>query len=259
MCGAGLIIVSIAAFRNATSPEQGMDRALLRTLESTDVKGISKLFSIPFELLVACKDAIVSVLLFPFRLVTASLGRLGRAGIASLDMIHSWVQWIVHLPAKFAHSLLGVLGNGLKSVSGGITEQSRRIAAALSASFLGAFIRNLGEASVSASAAIQATLSSINLATSNGVSSVDSFFKSIMKVFTEALSRTTASWKATETTIASGISALEKFKSQTVRGVSDSYDALNHVAESFAFFLENLIASLSVQFGGSTTRGRPRI
>ena len=78
LVGVGSILVSIAAFRKfMASPEQGLDDALLRTLESTDSKAISKLLSIPVDILMAFKNAILSVLKFPLQLVTPFLERLG--------------------------------------------------------------------------------------------------------------------------------------------------------------------------------------
>ena len=273
-----------------------MDKALLRTLESTNVKGISKVLSMPLEWLIACKNAIISVLLSPFRLAAASLSRLGHAGNTVVSMFQRWVEWIANLPSQLVHSLSGVFQDGLRAVSAGFTGRSRQISAALSASFLGGFMRNVTEAFTSASTAILATLTSStqistalsasflgdfmrnvtealtsastailatlassNLAASNAASSVERFWKNIMEVFTETLSRTVSTLKATETTIATGISALEKFRCQTVRGVSDSYDTLNRLAESLGFFLEDLITSLVAKFGGTTNLGRRRI
>ena len=140
--GGALIIISISALRNVASPEQGMDRALMETMESTGVKGLSKLLSIPFELLTACKNAIVSVLLFPFRLVTSTLARLGHAGNSTVDMIHRWVQWVANLPAQLFHSLVGVLGDRWHAVTNKLSDRSHQAMVALSASFLRSFFRN---------------------------------------------------------------------------------------------------------------------
>jgi hypothetical protein len=259
MLGAGLIVLSVAAFRNASSPEPGA--LLLRTLESTDVRGISRLLSIPYEMLVSCKDAIAWVLLLPVRAVTGSLARVGRAGTATLDVLHRCILWIVHLPVQLVHSFLGRVADGLRRISGGLEQQSEQVWAALSASFLGALVRNLAETLGITTAAIQGALSSIRLfvASKFGVASMDRVVKSLFELLVQAYAKVTsaAGWvNARTSTIAGGLFVLEEVGDRTIRRVSNGYDHLNRVLESFAFLIEELL--LSLRLGNNSSR-RPRI
>jgi hypothetical protein len=254
MLGAGLIVLSVAAFRNASSPEPGVDGALLRTLESTDVQGISRLLSIPSEMLIACEDAIAWVLLLPVRAVTGSLARAGRAGKATLDVLHRCLLWMVHLPVQAVRSFLGAVVDGLQRVSGRLAQQSEHVLAALSASFLGALVRNIAEILGVTTAAIQGALSSIRLATSNGVASMDRVVKSLVELFVQAYAKTSAGWVNAKTSITGGLYVLEGVGDRTTRHVSNGYDHLNRLLESFALFIEELL--LSLRLGNSS---RPKI
>jgi hypothetical protein len=313
--GAGLIVVSVVSFRNATSPDtQAMERALLSTLESTDARSLSKLLCLPLDMLMACKDAIVWAVLLPVRLLTGSLNRLGRAGNTTVDAINHLIQWMGHLPVQLVQSLLGVLGNGVSAISGRLADQSRQIAKLLSDSFLGAFFQSLAETFVGTFGTFQSTWDSMNLVAANGAFAVEGFLNSILELMTDTFAKTTAEWtafhmalegatahmqgtwesmniasangafaveaflnrivvlltgalakttsrgRAIHATLRGGPTALERFRNETMQSLSDRYDSLNRSAEALAFFIEVIVAKLSARLHGSSiSKGRPTI
>jgi hypothetical protein len=172
LLGAGLIVLSVAAFRNANAPEAQLDRALsatLSTLESGGIQSIiSKLLAIPFQVLSVCKDAIVNVITFPFRLVWQVIAAVGRAGGTTEKALTNVARWIASLPSTIAQSLSRLVTRGAQTILSRLSDRSRRtweaLAASISASMVGGFARDIASGVSKAHLAMLSAFASLGMA-----------------------------------------------------------------------------------------------
>lgn len=106
LTGIGLIFVSIAAFRNINqTPSDAADRAFFDTVEEVASR-LMRIVLLPIDFLVACKDALISLVLFPFRLVSSTISKAGKLGQTLLGAARDWIAWLLYLPAQLLSSLL---------------------------------------------------------------------------------------------------------------------------------------------------------
>ena len=120
--GLGLISVSILAFRNAhRGPNEApiSDEAIIKAIE-TQSSRLYKILNFPIDFLTACKDAIVSVLLAPFRFVSKGLSRFSKVGEGLAEAIQRWVEWFLGLPQQLWSSILISLGSISKSAQSAV-------------------------------------------------------------------------------------------------------------------------------------------
>ena len=133
--GAGLIVLSVAAFRNANATEEQMDRAMSATMSMIESGNVlSKIASIPFQILTACKDAVVYVVTFPHRLLTRVLTVIGQTGTATKDTVNNAIRWFINLPGGVAKYILNLLRQGSNAILGRISDKSRQTWSAISTS-----------------------------------------------------------------------------------------------------------------------------
>uniref|UniRef100_A0A7S4EH49 Uncharacterized protein n=1 Tax=Pseudo-nitzschia australis TaxID=44445 RepID=A0A7S4EH49_9STRA len=106
LTGIGLIFVSVAAFRNVNqTPSDAADRAFLNAIERYTTR-MTKLLFFPLDFLVACKDALVGIVLFPFRFVSSGVTRANQFGKGLFGAARHWFLWLIHLPFELLSSLL---------------------------------------------------------------------------------------------------------------------------------------------------------
>ena len=137
--GLGLISVSILAFRNAhRAPNEApiADEAIIRAIE-TQGSRLYKIINLPIDFLIACKDAIVSVFLFPFRFVSKGLSQFRKVGESFVGAIQQWFEWLFSLPKHLWSSIMISLGSLSKSLQSAIQIQQNALMDRLRRSSLG--------------------------------------------------------------------------------------------------------------------------
>ena len=212
--GAGLIVFSVAAFRNASAPEQEIDRALTATLKSLEsvatTPGFYRILSLPLQFLAACKAAVVSVVMFPFRFVHGSVSTVGRAGGATMQAVSSIILWIAGLPGNLASSLTAFLGRGTRAVSSGVSNRSQRAVGAVSASFLGVFVRSIASSFTYTATIGKAGISSIGIALVQVKGSIESASTASMNFGSSVVAKTSGGFVAvyTATIVKAGVSSI---------------------------------------------------
>lgn len=212
--GAGLIVFSVAAFRNASAPEQEIDRALSATLKSLEnvaaTPGFYRILSLPLQFLAACKAAVLSVVMLPFKFVHGSVSTVGRAGGATMQAVNSIIRWMVGLPGNIASSLTAFLGRGTRAVSSGISSQSQRAVGAVSASFLGVFVRSIASSFTYTATIVKAGVSSIGIALVQAKGSIESASTSTMNFGSSVVAKTSGGLVAlyTATIVKAGVSSI---------------------------------------------------
>lgn len=129
--GVGLIFVSITAFRNVNrTPSESADRAFLNAVEKTTSR-LLKLIFLPVDFLIACKDAMVSIILFPFRIISSGVTRAGKLGQTLLGSTRDWMLWLIYLPAQLLSSLFSGSKHILETMYTNSIEQLNRLGCAV--------------------------------------------------------------------------------------------------------------------------------
>lgn len=124
--GLGLIFVSVTAFRNVNqTPGEAVDRAFFNAVEKTTSQ-LLKIVLLPLDFLITCKDALVSMIMFPFRLISASVSRAGQLGKTLLESAQDWILWLIQLPARFLSSLLSGSEQILRKAYTNLTDRLSR-------------------------------------------------------------------------------------------------------------------------------------
>lgn len=277
IAGAALILLSISAFRNAYISERSIDDTLAVAFQnSADM--ISTILSLPKTLLVACKNAIVSVLLFPFRMVAAGLRRLGAAGNATLDTVNRLLEYMAALPLRFYQALAKTLQHGFQVVVEGTKNHSKQLSTTILASFLGASYRSLVEAWSETLTLLQQALINMKVVTIEASSTVDdalrgtigslqgslsnialtfgktqqSLDQSILDVYDRSYSTTAhflklLSNKVASTTLFQKLEEKEQLvqlKEQAINSLSSSHKSLDRLAANVGYFVEKVLASV---------------
>jgi hypothetical protein len=261
--GAGLIVFSVAAFRNASAPEQEIGRALSATLKSLEnvaaTPGFYKFLSLPLQFLTACKAAVISVVMFPFKFVHGSVSTVGRAGGAIMQAVNSIIRWIVGLPGNLANSLTAFLGRGTRAMSSGLSNRSQRAVDAVSVSFLGIFVRSIASSFAYTATIVKAGVSSIGLALVQVKGSIESASTATMNFGSTVVAKTSGGFVAVETGLAAvetGLAGaalvLGKTGGRVSKGLSGGISGLNGMGDKVAEFMSKIVASISSPFGGSS-------
>ncbi|VEU36274.1 unnamed protein product [Pseudo-nitzschia multistriata] len=147
LTGVGLIFVSISAFRNlAQTPSDAADRAFLGAIETYTSRLLKVLF-LPLDFLVACKDALVAIALFPFRFLSSSAARAGDLGKALLGAVRDWLFWLVHLPFELLSSVLSASSHALGAAATNLVDKLGGWLRAVGESLFGLPCQRLGELS----------------------------------------------------------------------------------------------------------------
>jgi hypothetical protein len=82
-------------------------------MKAIEVQGsrLYKIMNMPIDFLTACKDAIVSLFLVPFRFVSKWFSRVGKAGESIGSAIQQWIEWLFSLPNQIWSKILNSLGS----------------------------------------------------------------------------------------------------------------------------------------------------
>jgi len=190
--GTGFIFLSISAFRAAYSADQSMDATLAMAMENA-VNTVTKIVTFPHTVAVVLKNAIVSILLFPFRMVAAGLRQLGSAGNATLNAFNKAIDFLTALPFRFYQALVQNLQIGFQALVAGVNHTSERLVEAVSASFVGAFYRSLLESWSNGFVLLQDTIINLKTWHSGASSAVDELVRTALASLQDALSNSVAS------------------------------------------------------------------
>jgi hypothetical protein len=278
LIGASLIIVSISAFRNVYSSDKSMDDNLaLAFYNSAELLG--KIVSLPKHVLVAFKNLLVGIAMFPFRVLAASLSCLGLVGQATVDAVNRMIEWMGNLPFRFWNFLSSATSNASRSISASFQSKSHQLSSSISASFVGVFFRDLVELCAMTLTKVQETYTKSSVQFVKGASFADGLFKTISEralvsanhfirvviniqrsfdqavvdgydrlhkilaiYWYEIVSKTSSS---TLFQIIQQHESLIKLRKLTIQGVSIGYTFSNQVLGEVTSALQNLLAALA--------------
>jgi hypothetical protein len=251
LLGAGLIVLSVAAFRNANAPEAQLDRALsatLSTLESGGIQSIiSKLLAIPFQVLSACKDAIINVIAFPYRFIWKVIAAVGRAGGTTERALTNVVRWIASLPVTIAQSLSRLVARGAQTILSRVSDRSRRtweaLAASISTSIVGMFVRDIASGISKAHVAILSAFSSLGMA----LTSMASLWDQVNNPLNDSA-------LAVESCVLSVIGLVAQAGIRYGKRVWDGATSMNVAGVHLSEYFHNILESLSTSLATMTKR-----
>ena len=133
--------MSLSAFRNANeSSSEKADSAFMKSLEEFSER-LLRLITFPFDFLVACKEAIVNLFMFPFRVASRGLSKTKKAGGSLVDYLQNMFMWLICLPGNLLSSVLERFGTTCHQLGSAISSHFERAGSAASTSSIGRFVQ----------------------------------------------------------------------------------------------------------------------
>jgi len=232
LLGAGLIFISVAAFRNVNqTPSDAADRVFLNTIEK-HTEQMLKLLFLPLEFLVACKDALVGMFLFPFRVLSSGLTRAGKLGESVLASVQNWFLWLLYLPTQILSSFL----SGSKHIF--MDRFSRLMIYAPNTSFVGDLFQN---ATRQLSGAVNRTKIQwilLNHHVSDNLLCVERFGKQTSRAIHTTLNGVFAKLAKAQDDAATFTVFVQRERKGYLDTLSKGYHSLNQTLANFAFSVE---------------------
>ncbi|MGK3742158.1 MAG: hypothetical protein ACI90V_009012 [Bacillariaceae sp.] len=241
LLGVGLIFVSIAAFRNVNqTPNDANDRAFFDTIE-TYTSRLLKLLFLPLDFVAACKDAIVSIFFFPFRILSSSLSRVGKLGESMIGSIQKWFIWLLYLPTRFLTSIQEGSRTILESSFTYLISQLSRLKYAASTSFVGVFFQKATDqvSGVSNKTKIQWIV--LNHRLSDYILFVERFGKQMIEAIQAATNDIFSKLVRVQDDVTKLTTSVQRERKAHVDKLSKGYNSLNQILEDFAFSIEEAL------------------
>lgn len=214
------------AFQHSLSPEsqsESLDRALVTFEKSAAVQRLIQMVTFPWHALLAVKDALVWLVLLPFRALTRTLTSLGLAGNATINALNQCIQWVINLPIRLAQTLTGAMGFVLTKILEGLAYQSQQLGRKLSGSRLGVFFSDLSEWFSAAITNVQVAWFESNRVVGNCALAIEAFGRGTIRVLEKGIAASIAGWVATKSTV---VKASVRFRA----GWLDLNDSLQNIA-----------------------------
>ena len=245
LLGVGLIFVSIAAFRNVNqTPNDANDRAFFDTIE-TYTSRLLKLLFLPLDFVAACKDAIVGIFFFPFRILSSSLSWAGKLGESMVASIQKWFIWLLYLPTRFLTSIQEGSRTILWSTFAYIISQLSRVKDVASTSFVGVFFQKATEqvSGVSNKTKIQWII--LNHRLSDYILFVERFGKQTIEAIQTATNDLFGKLVRVQDDATKLTALVQRERKAHVDKLSRGYNSLNQILEDFAFSIEDVLRRFS--------------
>eukprot|EP00934_Nitzschia_sp_Nitz4_P005314 Nitzschia sp. Nitz4//scaffold32_size149145//69827//74087//NITZ4_002882-RA/size149145-processed-gene-0.96-mRNA-1//1//CDS//3329548078//5304//frame0 len=191
--GTGLLVLSVVAFRHASSPENQTFDVALSSLEKLDlVQGLTKLLFLPWDALVAFSNTCAWFMMLPFRAISGFLQGMGWAGNVTVDGINQLISWVLNFPILFAQTALGVVGNGLSMTLQALANQFRAVGEALSGTIFGTMFLGLADGFGSLVSGLDSSWNWTNEAVASGAYAVEAIAKRLVHIYQHVGSYVTA-------------------------------------------------------------------
>lgn len=162
------------------------------------VNTVTRIVTFPQTIAFALKNAVVSILLFPFRMMAAGLRRLGSAGNATLNAVNRALDFLAVLPFRLFDALVQNLQLRYKALVSGVNNQSGRLVDAISASFLGAFGRSVLEAWSKGIVLTQDAIANLQTWQDGAFTAVDKLVRTFVMSLHDVLSKSAVSLTSTQ-------------------------------------------------------------
>jgi hypothetical protein len=139
--GIGLIVLSLSAFRSVNEASgDSVDQAFLKAVEESNNR-LFKLFFLPIDLAVACKEYLTRILFFPYRLVSRGVTKLSETALSFIDYIQTWFLWIFNLPGDFFSTIYNRFGDLYQYLGSLILDRIQMLKTSTTKSPIGRFLQ----------------------------------------------------------------------------------------------------------------------
>ena len=249
--GVGLIFLSISALRNASSPEQEIDRAVSATLAALEsgttpaMSALSKILSWPSNVLAGWWEVLMKIMWTPVDILSSSISSASQACDMAVSSVYQLMNWLLSLPGNLAHAIMAMLGSRAQKAVGQISKSSRSLLDHASASFVGVLLHRIASSITSTGTAIRMGCSYLsdmasrlvfdaiqftNSAVSFGSASIDrtlgviaSTDRAILRYYT-ILDR---HWKSASKKVSSGVVSAQAYGERSFEVLASLYDHLS--------------------------------
>ena len=229
--------MSYSAFQNANkAPSEAVDRAFMKTLE-THSSRLFKLLTFPLDVLIACKDALISVILFPFRLMSRGLAKLGKAGERTRDLIQDWLLWFVNLPTQIFAWLFGGLGSYFHRTGAAFAAQVDALKMNISTSFIWTLFSDSSRTLSGFFSRIRVNWIVFNNRLADGAILVEDSFIHFLKNVQIAMDNVSTKWNA-----------IKEWKKDYDDRLLYGYNNLNRSLADWAVSVEDFLKKLATSF-----------
>jgi hypothetical protein len=192
-----------------------------------------RLISFPLDFLVACKDAIANLLMFPFRALSRGISDTKKVGGSLVDYFQSFLRWLFNLPSNLLSSLVEKFGTTYHQVGSLVSSQ---IEMAVHAAYTSSFGRFLQKASRRMSGWFprsRVRWSKFNHRIAEMATSIKYFGKRCFGPLRRVLDQSLLRW--------SRIQVRDGWDAVTQRQVYRDYHRLNRLLADWALSVENMI------------------
>jgi hypothetical protein len=229
--------MSYSAFQNAhQAPSEAVDRAFMKTLE-THSSRLFKLLTFPLDVLIACKDALFNVFLFPFRLMSQGLAKLGKAGERARDLIQDWLFWLVNLPTQIFAWLFGGLGSYFQRTCTTFAGQVNTLKMNISTSFIWTLFSNSSRTVSGFFSRIRVSWIVFNSRLADGAILVEDSIVHCFKNVQSAMDNVSTKWNS-----------IKECKKDSGDRLRSGYNNLNRSLADWALSVEDFLMQITTSF-----------
>ena len=245
LLGVGLMFVSVSAFRNVNqTPSDAADRAFLNTIEKHTSQMLKLLF-LPLDFLAACKDALVGILLFPFRVLLSSLTRAGKLGESLLASVQNWFLWFLYLPTQILSSLLSSSRNIFETTYTNLIHRFSRLMCAANTSFASVLFQKATQQLSGAANRTKIQWVILNHHVSDNLLCVERFGKQTSQAIKTTLDGVFAKLTRVQDDVTKFTILLQRERKGCLVILSKGYHSLNQTLATFAFFVEESVRRIA--------------
>jgi len=197
---------------------------------------ISKLWNVPIDCFVSCKNAVVWVVTLPFRLFSQALRRLGSAGNATASRVASVLEWILQLPMDIWGALMNWVARSTTAVSRGVSHRTSRMGQA-STSYFSEWIRAIADLVVKSFTSMQGYWDISNDFVGEQALAFEATMRIVVDQLVSKASESRCLWRT-------NVQATQALMRNVASDISWKYYEANKQAAALGFYLEELLERL---------------
>ena len=213
-----------------------------------------RLISFPLDFLVACKDAVTNLIMFPFRVVSRGLSETKKAGGSFIDYLHGLFLWLFSLPRNLIYSLLEKFGDTYKQIGSQLFSGVERGATAISTSPVGLFVERSFRRISGWFPRTRIKWTIFNHRLADMAISIENFgircYGCWQRVIEEVLPKWKENWAATSRKITERWDDTREWRQNMQYRLSSDYNSLNRALARWAVSLEELMVRFRDKLNG---------
>jgi hypothetical protein len=243
--GIGLIVLSLSAFRSANEASgSSVDQAFLRAVEESNTR-LFKLFCLPIDLAIACKDSLTSILFFPFRLVSRGFTKLSDSTRSFVDHIQTWFLWLFNLPGDFFSTMYNRFGDLYQYLGSLVLDRIHRAKMVTTNSPLCHYLKEM--ASVISGTLHRTRISwiRVNKILSDMAIAIEERGVSYLEMLFRIADCSSDNWKEARMSLKAGCAAIQSWLASMDHWLCREYNILNRKISRWEISIDSIINNLT--------------